>query len=41
MTTQTTPALDELFDGGPPRRLDTAVRLVKSDTRNTIPRAVH
>jgi hypothetical protein len=40
MTTQTTPALDELFDGGPLRRLETAVRLVKSDNRHTIPRAV-
>jgi hypothetical protein len=36
MNTQTTPGLDELFDGGPPGRLETAVRLV----RNTIPRAV-
>jgi hypothetical protein len=40
MTTQITPALDELFDGGSPRRLETAVRLVKSDNRHTIPRAV-
>jgi hypothetical protein len=31
MTSQTTPVLGELFDGGPPRRLETALRLVKPD----------
>jgi hypothetical protein len=40
MTAQTTLALDGLFDGGLPRRLEMAVRLVKSDNRNTNPRAV-
>jgi hypothetical protein len=40
MKTQTTPVLDELFDGGPPRRLETALRLVKPDKPKIIGRAV-
>ena len=40
MTTGTIPANYELFDGGPPRRLETALRLVKPDKPQTIARAV-
>lgn len=39
MTTQTTPVLGELFDGGPPRGLETALGLVKPDKPRTISRA--
>ena len=41
MTTQTTPAFDELFDGGPPRRLETELRLVKANRPKTVSPAVH
>jgi hypothetical protein len=37
---QTISADDELFDGGPPRRLETALRLVKPDRPKSIGRAV-
>ena len=40
MITGTIPANDKLFDGGPPRRLETALRLVKPDKPKTIARAV-
>lgn len=40
MTSQTTPVLGELFDGGPPRRLETALRSVKPDKPKTIGRVV-
>jgi hypothetical protein len=39
MTTRTIPADNELFDGGPPRRLETALGLVKPDKPKTIGRA--
>lgn len=40
MTTQMIPADNELFDGGPPRRLETALRLVKPDEPKSIGRVV-
>ena len=40
MTMQPTSAVGQLFDGGPPRRLESALRLVKSDNRNTSPGTV-
>lgn len=40
MTTETFPADDKLFDGGPPRRLETALRLVEPNKPKTIARAV-
>lgn len=39
MTTETISADNELFDGGPPRRLESALRLVKPDKPNTASRA--
>jgi hypothetical protein len=40
MTAETLPPDSNLFDGGPPRRLETALRLVKPDQPKTIARAV-
>lgn len=40
MTAETLPPDNKLFDGGPPRRLETALRLVKPDKPKTIARAV-
>ncbi len=39
MTAETIPADNELFDGGPPRRLETALRLVRPDKPKIISRA--
>jgi hypothetical protein len=39
MTTETILDDNELFDGGPPRRLETALRLVRPDKPNTASRA--
>jgi hypothetical protein len=40
MIAETFPPDDKLFDGGPPRRLETALRLVKPNKPKTIARAV-